>query len=385
MPWRTVEAMDQRWQLVQEYQQGLDSMVALAARYGVTPKTAYKWLTRYEAAGVSGLAEQSRRPHGNARATDAAVVARIVTARRAHPSWGAGKLLVWLHERDAATRWPARATVCEVLRRAGLVVPRRRRRRPACEGQALTASTVNGLWTIDFKGEFRVGDGARCYPLTLRDAASRYVLRCDSCPAATTPLTRPGCERAFRRYGLPDAMGSDNGSPFGSAGLRRLSRLAVWWIRLGIRIVRIRPGHPEDNGAHEQFHRVLKAETARPPAATLRAQQQRFDRFRREYNEERPHEAHGQLPPARVYTPSPRPFPRRLLPLEYAGHLEVRRVLSTGCVKWRGRAIYLTDVLSGEDVAWEETADGVWSVFFGSLLLGRFDERCQQFFPAGGQ
>jgi hypothetical protein len=249
----------------------------------------------------------------------------------------------------------------------------------------LTAPTTpNALWTIDFKGQFRVGDGRLCYPLTLRDAASRYLLRCDTCAAPTTALTRAGCARAFREFGLPLAIGSDNGSPFGSTGLRRLSRLSIWWLRLGIGIRRIRPGAPQDNGSHEQFHRVLKADTARPPASTFAAQQQRFAAFQREYNDERPHEAHGQRPPATCYTASPRAYPRTLPPVTYPAHVEVRRVASNGCVKWQARPVYLTEVLTGEDVGWEEVDDGLWAVSFGALLLGRFDARTQAFWPTSG-
>ena len=385
MPWHEVLAVEQRLDFVREYRLGLDSMTELARRYGVTPKTGYKWIGRYESGGARALLERSRRPHGNRRAMLPAVRGRVLAARQAHPTWGAGKLLAWLAARDPTGPWPRRSTVCEVLRRAGLVRPRRRLRRPAPSGGALTPPTgPNALWTIDFKGQFRVGDRTVCYPLTVRDAASRYLLRCDSCPAPETQVTRARCESAFREYGLPEAIGSDNGSPFGSTGLRRLSQLAVWWIRLGIRIVRIRPGHPEDNGSHEQFHHVLKAETTRPPAATLRAQQRRFAAFRREYNQERPHEAHGQRPPASVYVGSDRPFPRRLLPVVYPGHYEVRRVASNGCLKWRGHLVYLTEVLRDEDVGWEETDTGIWTVSFGPVLLGRFDERLQRFIPAGG-
>ena len=311
MPWHQVIPMEQRLEFIREFQLGFDSMTELAGRYGVAPKTGYKWLARYDAEGVAGLAERSRRPHGNGRAVPAPVVAAVLAARRAHPTWGAGKLLAWLQARDPAPAWPHRATVCDLLRRADLIRPRRRRVARATSGGALTAPAApNALWTIDFKGQFRVGDGRLCYPLTLRDAASRYLLRCAPCVAPETRLTRRHCERAFQDYGLPLAIGSDNGSPFGSTGLRRLSRLSVWWLRLGIAVIRIRPGHPEDNGSHEQFHRVLKAETARPPAATFAAQAHRFRTFQREYNEERPHEAHGQRPPAAGYGRSPRPYPR---------------------------------------------------------------------------
>lgn len=385
MPWQQVIPMEQRLAFVREFQLGCDSMTELARRYGVAPKTGYKWLARYTAEGVAGLVERSRRPHSNARAVPASLVDAILAARRAHPTWGAGKLLAWVRARDPVSAWPHRATVCDLLRRADVVRPRRRRAGRAASGRALTApADPNALWTIDFKGQFRVGDGRVCYPLTLRDAASRYLLRCAPCAAPETHVARRQCERAFVEYGLPLAIGSDNGSPFGSTGLRRLSRLSVWWLRLGIGLVRIRPGHPEDNGSHEQFHRVLKAETARPPADTFAAQAHRFRQFQREYNDERPHEAHGQRPPALFYRRSPRAYPRVLPAVAYAPHLEVRRVASNGCVKWRGRYVYLTEVLTGEDVGWEEVGDGLWAVSFGTLLLGRFDERQRRFQPAGG-
>lgn len=204
MPWREVVPVEQRLDFVREYERGLDSMTALAARYGVAPKTGYKWLGRYEQGGVAALLEQSRRPHSNGRAHAPAIRARVIEARRAHPTWGAAKLLAWLGARDGETRWPRRATVCDWLRRDGLVTRRRRGRRPGASGGALTAPLVpNALWTIDFKGQFRVGDGTLCYPLTLRDAASRFLLRCASCRAPTTTTTRTHCERAFREYRRP--------------------------------------------------------------------------------------------------------------------------------------------------------------------------------------
>lgn len=385
MPWHEGLPMDQRLEMMREYELGLDSMVELAARYGVTAKTGFKWLRRYRGAGALGLLEHSRRPHGNALAFPIATRAVLLEARRAHPTWGADKLLAWVAARQPGVRLPKRATVCDLLRREQLVAPRRRRSRPAASGRALTAPLVpNALWTIDFKGQFRVGDGTVCYPLTLRDAASRFVLRCDSCRAPETEVTHARCELAFRKYGLPDAIGSDNGSPFGSTAPRRLSRLAVWWTRLGIAIVRIRPGHPEDNGSHEQFHRVLKAETARPPAPTLEAQQRRFRAFCREYNDERPHAAHGQRPPTALYVPSERVFPSRLPALEYPGHYEIRRVMSNGCVKWRGQVVYLTEVLADEQIGWDETDDDLWTIYFGPLLLGTFDGWTHCFVPAGG-
>jgi hypothetical protein len=231
------------------------------------------------------------------------------------------------------------------------------------------------VWTTDFKGEFRTGDGVYCYPLTLRDGFSRYVLRCDALVTKRSDVVRQRFERAFAEYGLPQRIRSDNGEPFAGIGLTRLSRLAVWWIRLGIAPERIALGHPEQNGSHEQFHRVLKAETTRPPAATCAAQQRRFRRFCVEYNQERPHEALQDHPPASCYRPAVRTLPRRLPALDYPGHLEVRRVSSGGVVSWRGGPVFLSEVLNGEDVAFEEVADGIWMLYFAAVRLARFDER----------
>jgi putative transposase len=338
MPWRETSPMEQRLAFIREYESELFTMTELAAQYGISRKTAYKWLGRYASEQAEGLRDRSRRPHDSPHATDATVVKTLMACRRRHPRWGAKKLLAVVARRQPDADWPSRSTVCTLLKQHGLIEPRRRRERsphaPASPVTPITA--VNQVWTTDFKGEFRTGDGRYCYPLTLRDGFSRFVLRCDAFPGRTTELTRQRFERAFRDYGLPERIRSDNGGPFASPGLGRLSQLSVWWMRLGIVPERIAPGHPEQNGSHEQFHSVLDAETARPPAPNCTAQQQRFRRFRREYNEERPHEALGNHPPAESYVPSARPFPRRLPPLDYPGHTEVRLVSRNGCVSWNG-------------------------------------------------
>jgi putative transposase len=231
------------------------------------------------------------------------------------------------------------------------------------------------VWTTDFKGQFRTGDGRYCYPLTLRDGFSRYVLRCDALASTHSALVQRCFARAFATYGLPERIRSDNGGPFAGVGLTRLSRLSVWWLRLGIVPERIALGHPEQNGSHEQFHRVLKAETTRPPAATLRAQHRRFQRFAAEYNTMRPHEALADATPGSCYHGSVRPLPARLPVVAYPGHVEVRRVSSTGAVSWRGDPVYLTEVLAGEDVAFEEVDDGIWLLWFATVTLARFDAR----------
>ncbi len=377
MPWRGVSPVDLRREFTRAFALGLFSMTELCDQYGISRKTGYKWVARFETDGIRGLADRSRRPHHSPRATDPAVVERLCEARRRHPTWSARKLIAVLSRQSPELAWPAPSTGCAILKARGLVRARRRRERTRAPAAPLPPVThPNEVWTTDFKGEFRTGDGYYCYPLTVRDAFSRYVLRCDALEAKASDAVRDRFERAFREYGLPERIRSDNGGPFAApGGFTRLSRLAVWWIRLGIQPERIAVGHPEQNGAHEQFHRVLKAETTRPPAANRRAQQQRFRRFCAEYNQVRPHEALQDRPPASCYTPSPRPFPARLPPVEYPGHLEVRRVSSSGQVSWRDRPLFLTDALAGEDVAFDEIDDGVWLLYFASVRLARFDER----------
>ena len=382
MPWREMSPMEQRTDFVREFESGLFTMTELAAQYGISRKTGYKWVVAYEARGLAGLQDRSRRPHHSPHATDAEVVAAIVAIRRRHPHWGPKKLLAVAQRRHQAEAWPARSTIAAVLKRRGLIPPRRRRTAPS----AATGSAggeiprPNAVWTVDYKGEFLTGDRRYCYPFTLRDGFSRYVLRCAALTAHTLAVTRPRFERAFAEYGLPDRIRSDNGPPFGGPGLGRLSTLAAWWMRLGIRPERIDPGHPEQNGAHEQFHRVLKAETARPPASSAAAQQRRFTRFCTEYNRERPHEGLHQTVPAQHYHRSSRALPRRLPPLEYPGHAEIRRVDQNGYVSWR-RPLFVSVALADQPVAFEEVDDGIWTVTFASLVLGRFDERRHHIHP----
>ena len=381
MPWRETSPMEQRLDFVHEYESGLFTMTELAAEYGISRKTGYKWLDRYAAEGALGLDDRSRRPHSSPHATDADVLATLVRLRRRHPRWGPKKLLTVATRHAPKANWPSPSTLAAHFKAQGLITARRRRQPPlvvASTGAPITR--VNEVWTTDYKGEFLTGDGRYCYPLTLRDGFSRFVLRCDALTAHTLASTRPRFERAFAEYGLPDRIRSDNGPPFGGPGLGRLSTLAVWWIRLGIVPERIAPGHPEQNGSHEQFHRVLKADTARPPAATAAAQQRRFTRFCGEYNHERPHEALDQTVPAAYYRPSSRPLPRRLPPLEYPGHAEIRRVDQNGYVSWR-RPLFVSVALANEAIAFEEVDDGIWTVTFATVVLGRFDERQHRIHP----
>ncbi len=377
MPWDEVSTVDRKLQFVGDHQRQVFTMTELCERYGISRQAGYETLARYAEHGRAGLMPQPRRPHQSPHATPDELVEMIVALRRRRPSYGPKKLLTVLQRRHAGAAWPAVSTVALILKRHHLVTgtPRRERHHPPTPFVApypLTAA--NERWSVDFKGQFRTGDGCYCYPLTLADGFSRYLLDCYGLLGTTERQTRRRFERAFAIYGLPLAIRSDNGVPFASTGFARLSRLSVWWLRLGILWQPIRPGHPEENGAHEYMHRVLKRETARPPAATRARQQARFEAFRTDYNHVRPHESLGQVVPAQRYRPSPRSLPARLPAVEYPGHFEVRRV-TDGAFSWHSQMVFLSRALSGEHIGLEEIDDGLWAVYFCRQAIGRFDER----------
>jgi transposase InsO family protein len=386
MPWKDTCAMDERTQFIGDWLRGEEGIAALCRAYGISRKTGYKWIARYQAAGAAGLLERSRAPRRHPQAVGSAVEALLLAARAAHPTWGPRKLLAWLAPRRPDVALPAASTVGEVLRRAGLVVPRRRRARtPPWTAPLAHAAGPNAVWCADFKGQFRVGEGTLCYPLTISDACSRFLVRCQALPAIEGARVRPLFDAAFREYGLPAAIRTDNGPPFASTALGGLTPLSVWWVKLGILPERIAPGHPEQNGRHERLHRTLKRETALPPhgpAATLRAQQRAFDRFRAEYNHERPHEALAQRPPASAYTPSARPYPSRLPPLEYPDADAVRWVRHNGQLRWQGRLLYLSEALAGEPVGLTALDERHWQIAFGPLCLGVLDGATGRVTPA---
>jgi transposase InsO family protein len=325
-------------------------------------------------------------PHAPPHQLTPAVQKAIITLRLRHPTWGPRKLRAALAHSHPEITWPATSTIGEVLKRACLVRASRPRRSAAgspLDAGLTIASAPNAVWTVDFKGEFRLSSGPYCFPLTAMDAQSRFLLGCTALLSTATTPTQVVFTRLFQRYGLPTVIRSDNGVPFASAlALGRLSPLAVWWIRLGIRPERIAVGQPQQNGAHERMHKTLKAEATRPPSPTLVQQQHRFNRFQREYNLERPHEALNQRTPANCYTPSVRPFPRRLPPLEYASHLEIRRVSTSGMVMWRGRHFWLTTTLAGQEISFEESGDDLWTVAFGPLVLGTYYSPTNSFLGA---
>lgn len=374
--------MDQRVAFIADVLRDEWTMTELAARYGISRKTAYKWADRYAADPEHGLAERSRAPHAHGRALPDAIRQAVLALRRAHPRWGPKKLRAVLTEREPRTVWPAASTMGDLLRRQGLSTPRRRPRYTVPLTQPLAAAAApNDVWTADFKGWFRTGDGTRCDPLTVADACSRFVLCCRITRPSEVGV-RPWFERTFREYGLPRALRTDNGPPFATVGAAQLSHLAVWWLKLGIQLDRIDPGHPEQNGRHERFHLTLQEETTTPPASTAAQQQRRFDRMRQEFNAERPHEALGQRPPARVYVPSPRPYPARLEDPWYDATHQVRRVKRMGQIKWGGEVVFVSEAMRGELVGLAETERGDWTVRFMHVELGRIDRTTRRFTPA---
>jgi transposase InsO family protein len=385
MPWQETCAMTERMRLVAAVASGDETMAELCRRYGVSRKTGYKWVGRFRVAGVPGLVDQSRAPHARPHAVGAAVREALLALRAQHPTWGPKKLAVRLPQVHPGLAAPAPSTIGDLLRAAGLVSRRRRHRRTPPRTQPLAHATApNVVWCADFKGDFALGDGSRCYPLTISDAHSRYLLRCQALPTTASARVQPLFEATFREYGLPDVLRTDNGTPFASTGMGGLTSLSVWWLKLGIRPERIDPGKPSQNGRHERMHQTLKAEACRTPAPTLRGQQQIFDRFRRRYNQERPHEALGQVPPATIYAVSPRPFPDRVPELTYPDADGVRWVRPNGALRWRNGEVYVTQALVGEPVGLTQIGDGAWQLTFGPLVPGVWQEGTCRLIPGGG-
>ncbi len=376
MPWKESHAVDERLKFIADMKRGDLTMVELSRIYGVSRKTAYKWVGRYETSGPEGLLELSRAPHHRPCAVADDVIELVVAVRRRYPTWGARKILATLERQRLGIRLPAASTVAKLLERRGLVRRRRRRyRAPPYGGPFAECNRANDVWCADFKGRLTLGNERACHPFTLSDAYSRYLLRCEGLSRTTVNMVQPIFESAFREYGLPAAIRTDNGPPFSTVTAGGLSRLAIWLVKLGVRPERIEPGRPTQNGRHERIHKTLKEETAIPPAASMILQQRRFDEFRRVYNDERPHEALGQKPPAEFYAPSSRLFPARLHEPEYGPNAEVRRVRYHGYVKWRGAEVFISETLRGEPVGIEHVTEERWTVRYGPLLLGHLDPR----------
>jgi putative transposase len=370
MPWEESSTLSERLSFIGDYERGEAGLAELCRWYGISRKTGYKWVARYEAEGPSGLEGRSRAPHHHPNAVSAELIEAIVAVRRRHMSWGPKKIRAWLAAREPERCWPVESTMGELLKRAGLVASRRRRAHAPRGGPLGPCAAANDVWGTDFKGWFRTGDGARCDPFTLSDLHSRYVIRLQAMERTGAGAVWPLFDAAFREFGLPLRVRSDNGQPFGSVAVGGLTPLAINLVKAGVTPERIAPGKPQQNGRHERFHWTLELETAQPPAASLRAQQRRFDTFRREFNEERPHEALGQAPPTSCYAPSPRSWSGRLREPEYSDQHVVRRVRPNGELRWNGECFYLGQVLAGEPVGLVEGDESHWHVWYGPLPLG---------------
>lgn len=375
MAWQEVAPMEERVRFVLKATREEIGFAELCRQFGISRKTGYKWLRRYEGHGLDGLRELSRRPRASPTRVASELEALILRERQRHRSWGPKKLRSVLATTYGVTAVPAASTIGKLLQRHGLT-RKPRRRRPVSQPDRTTRTAPTGpneVWSADFKGWFRTGDGQRCDPLTIGDAYSRYILACRLVAPPAVATVRPVFRQTFRRFGLPAVLRVDNGAPFGSHGVCGLTQLSAWWLALGIRVEFIEPGHPEQNGRHERMHRTLKAETARPPAATPAAQQARFDRWRREFNQERPHEAIGMQRPAQRYRPSARRYTDHPVAPGYPPHYEVRRVKREGSIKWRNRRSYIGYALRGLLVGVVEVGDQQYDVYFGDLPLGRLD------------
>lgn len=374
--------MEERMRFVLEHETGLYTMTELCAAHNIARETGYFWVRRYQQGGLEALQDLSRAPARHPNQTPERIEQAVLDLRREHMSWGPRKLKRVLEREEPQQGWPAASTMGALLAREGLVVRRKKRRRaPPYTAPFALADAPNRVWCADFKGCFETQDGKRVDPLTITDACSRYLLRCQSVEKTNTEQVQAIFEAAFRECGLPQAIRTDNGAPFASRAIAGLSRLAVWWMKLGIVPERIAAGHPEQNGRHERMHRTLKQETASPPAANRRAQQRKFDRFRREYNEERPHEALGMQTPGSLYTRSDRFYPARVPEPEYGDALLVRRVHPRGQFSWKHQDVFLSETLIGESIGLLPLDDRIYTVYFAAFPIARFDSHRRVILP----
>ncbi len=373
MPWKGVTVSEQRQRFLEDYESNYYSITELAERFGISRRTAHKWINRYKQQGQEGYKELSRRPLTCPWQTDQALVGELVKLRKKHPNWGPKKLLDLMLKRDPDRQLPAVSTGARILAREGLVKPRRRYRRahPGCPKSI--PQGPNDIWAADYKGQFRLKNSEYCFPLTISDLSSRYILGVDAHPAISMEKTFRYFTTVFHTYGLPNRIRTDNGTPFASNALARLSQLSVWFIKLGIYPELIEPGEPQQNGIHERMHRTLKQEATIPPANSMRAQQHKFDGFREEFNQVRPHEAIAMKRPAEIYQSSSRAMPKRIDSYEYPGHYIVRRVSRAGTIRVFGKQIFVSHTLDEDYVGLEEVDDGVYDLFFCFYHIGRYE------------
>ncbi|WP_043247418.1 integrase core domain-containing protein [Pseudomonas tohonis] len=378
MPWRELKPMDEKVLFIADYLRQVSSFSGLCEHFGISRKTGYKWVERYKQAGMQGLAEQSRKRHEQER-TPYVIREYILDLRRRSEVELGPKKIQALVERRYPGQSPSRTTIYTILKLEGLIAPRRVRRRvPSYPKPLKTTHEPNELWSADYKGQFLTQDGKWCYPLTVMDHASRYLLACEGMAGTRLEETKAAFERLFRCHGLPLRLRTDNGTPFASTGRTGLTQLSIWWLRLGIIPERIAPGRPEQNGRHERMHRTLKRAVTQPVAAHMAEQQQRFDEFIQNYNQQRPHEALKQQTPSQCYKESPRTYPEQLPELTYPGHVEVYRADCNGILNRRGLRIYVGHLLKHEQIGLEQIGEELWAVHFGPVVIGRVDEQEQK-------
>lgn len=382
MPWRVSDPVSERLDFVRRLEAG-ERVVDLCHEFGISRKTAYKLKERYEQLGPRGLFDRSRAPRTIPHRTSPEVEELIVSKRKKFETWGPKKIRAALLRENPGLKLPSASTVGDVLKRRGLITPRKRRRSTMPHGSPLrTAAAANEIWCADFKGQFRLGSRGYCYPLTITDRFSRFIIRCEALEGTHVDTAITVFDQAFREYGLPTVIRTDNGTPFAAPGLWGLSKLSARWLRLGIYPERIERGHPEQNGQHERMHLVLKQETTRPAGDNFLQQQERFDKFIDHYNFDRPHEALDQRLPSDFYVKSQRQMPSELPEPEYPMHDAVRKVNRMGDVRiGKRQRFFLSSVLAGEHVGMREIDDGRWLVSFVQLDLGHYDERTNRFEP----
>ncbi len=376
MPWKETDAFGEQRKFVTAWIGEAETpFTELCQRYGISRKSGYKRVSRFKELGLEGVGDLSRGPNTHPNQTPPEIVEMLVNAKRQHMTYGPRKLLVVIAREHPELSLPAPSTASKILKEHGLVRSRRGTRKSAPWATLFSnAHQPNDIWCADFKGWFRTSDGVRINPLTITDAASRYLIACTALDRPTFEQVRPIFELAFREFGLPHAMRTDNGPPFSSTSLGGLSKLSVWWIKLGITPERIRPGHPEENGRHERMHRTLKDAVASPPKTSFRAQQKAFDWFIDDYNEVRPHEALGQKTPESVYFNSLRNYPNRIEQPEYRDNVTVRRVRTNGDIKWKGNRVFISEALIGEPIGLKQISDRTWAIYYGPLEIGILDE-----------
>ena len=381
MPWEQTSAMDQRVQFIANWLSHDYTKMDLCRAYGISRPTADKWIQRYQHGGVEQLEERSRAAHRHPNQTSEEIVQMLIDTKLYQQSWGPKKVLDYLRENGPELVWPADSTAGEILKRVGLVKRRVRHHHVSSYSEPFgDCQGPNQVWSADFKGDFALGNHRRCYPLTLSDNFSRYLLLCRALEHPNYPAVRPWLEWAFREYGLPEAIRTDNGAPFASLAIGGVSELSKWWIQLGIRPERIKPGKPSQNGRHERMHRTLKHDVS--PQPTHRRQQNRFDLFLEQYNGQRSHEALGRKTPASVYYTSPRCYPGKIPAIEYGPNTTVRQVRYNGEIKWRGHLIYVSQVLAQEPLGLKQIEEEKWEVRYSFHLLGTLDQRSKKMLPA---